>query len=128
MRSWHHAWTRSEFDAVGFSSTIPASASPRSSTGRFSGGIWVQRLTHRSSSGSRGALTSALRERTVPAWAWISQYASLPLATLQMISALRAVITPCRTASRMTDNSRSRRASRSIFAAVLPLIPSSSRA
>ena len=44
------------------------------------------------------------------------------------ISALRAVTSPRRTASLKAGRSRSLRASRAIFTAVLALIPSSSRA
>jgi len=70
-----------------------------------------------------------LSDRTVSAFptkihrAWSSS-----TATGAMISALRAVNSPRRTASLTSGRSRSLRASRAIFVAVLALMPSSSRA
>ena len=108
----------------------PASLNPSSMTGRFSGKISAQRLTHSSSSsGSGGAFTLALSDRTVSPFATrIHRAWSSPTATGAMISALRAVSSPRRTASLTSGRSWSLRASRAIFTAVLALIPNSSRA
>ena len=86
-------------------------------------------MIHCSSSGSGGAFTAFARARTDSVFARTIQCACCsPTATLTMVSALRSVISPRRTASRTSGRSRSLRASRAFFSAVLAFIPSSSRA
>jgi len=76
-----------------------------------------------------GAFTAALSDRTVSAFARrIHRASSSPIATGATVSALRTLTSPRRTASLKSGRSRSLRASRAIFTAVLALIPSSSRA
>jgi hypothetical protein len=110
--------------------SLRASANASSTLARCFGDIGTQSCFQGPSSSSPAGLPrSALSCRTVFFPARSAQKASAsPLATESTISALRGVTLPLRTASRRRGRFRRPRASRSIFAAVLALMPSASRA
>ena len=124
--------TRNHF-GVAAPRLLPASASAWSSLARASGRIATPSRSQGSSSSApsppAASFTSAASARTVSTLARATQAASSsPRASGTMVSALRGLTAPERTASRSSGRSARFRASRSSFWAVLPESPSRSRA
>ena len=129
--SWQMASSRCHLGAAAPRS-LPASARASSSFSRAPGrtgkATRSQRLLTPRAVARRG-LTPAASARTVSTLALATQAASAsPSATGTMVSALRGLTSPAWTAWRSRGRPARLRASRASFSAVLPAMPSRSRA